>query len=405
MSPRSVAIVGMSCLFPGAPDLDAYWRNILAGVDATSDPPPGVWDTESYYDPSFTDTDKTYCKRGGYLGSLVSFAPLAHGIPPVSVGGEPDQWVALQLARDALADAGYDELPAEIRARTGVMLGKGTYLNGGNAVAVQRGLIVEQTLQVLAQLHPEHSPEQLERLREEMRRVLPDMGPETVAGLVPNIIVGRIANRLDLMGPTYTIDAACASSLVAVDQAMTHLLDGTCDLVIAGGSQVWMPVPVLNIFCQLGALSRRERIAPFDEEADGTLLGEGIGMLVLKRVEDAQRDGDRVYAVVRGVGVSSDGRGTTVMAPRVEGEVLALRRAYERAGVDPATIGLLEAHGTATPVGDAAEIEALTEVFGARDGGLPRCALGTVKSMISHTIPASTSCAKLWARVRSVVQM
>jgi len=389
VSPRGVAIVGMSCLFPGAPDLDAYWRNILAGVDATSDPPPGVWDTESYYDPSFADTDKTYCKRGGYLGSLVSFAPLAHGIPPVSVGGEPDQWVALQLARDALADAGYDELPAEIRARTGVMLGKGTYLNGGNAVAVQRGLIVEQTLQVLAQLHPQYTTEQLARVREEMRRVLPDIGPETVAGLVPNIIVGRIANRLDLMGPTYTVDAACASSLVAVDQAMTQLLDGTCDVVIAGGSQVWMPVPVLNIFCQLGALSRRETIAPFDEEADGTLLGEGIGMLVLKRLEDAERDGDRVYAVIRGVGVSSDGRGTTVMAPRVEGEVLALRRAYERAGVDPATIGLLEAHGTATPIGDATEIEALTEVFGARNGGLPRCALGTVKSMISHTIPAS----------------
>ena len=384
-----VAIVGMSCLFPGAPDLDAYWRNILAGVDATSDPPPEAWDTATYYDPDFEDRDKTYCKRGGYLGSLVSFAPLAHGIPPVSVGGEPDQWLALQLAVDALADAGCQELPAEIRARTGVMLGKGTYLNGGNAVAVQRGLIVEQTLQVVARLHPEHTPEQLDRLRGEMQRVLPAIRPETVPGLVPNIIVGRIANRLDLMGPTYTVDAACASSLLAVQHAMTHLRDGSCDLVVAGGAQVWMPVPVLNIFCQLGALSRRERIAPFDEDADGTLLGEGIGMLVLKRAEDAERDGDRVYAVIRGVGVASDGRGMSVMAPRVDGEVLALRRAYARAGVDPATIGLLEAHGTATPVGDVTEIEALTEVFGARDGGLPHCALGTVKSMISHTIPAS----------------
>ena len=147
---------------------------------------------------------------------------------------------------------------------------------------------------------------------------------------MPNIIVGRIANRLDLMGPTYTVDAACASSLLAVQHAMTHLRDGTCDLVVAGGAQVWMPVPVLNIFCQLGALSRSERIAPFDEDADGTLLGEGIGMVVLKRAEDAERDGDRVYAVIRGVGMASDGRGMSVMAPRVEGEVLALRRAYDR---------------------------------------------------------------------------
>ena len=165
-----VAIVGMSCLFPGAPDLDSYWRNILAGVDATSDPPPEAWDTATLLRPRFADRDKTYCKRGGYLGSLVSFAPLAHGIPPVTVGGEPDQWLALQLAVDALADAGCQELPAEIRARTGVMLGKGTYLNGGNAVAVQRGLIVEQTLQVVARLHPEHTPEQLDRLRDEMQR-------------------------------------------------------------------------------------------------------------------------------------------------------------------------------------------------------------------------------------------
>ncbi len=389
MSRAGVAIVGMSCLFPGAPDLDAYWRNILGGVDAISDPPPEAWDVGTYYDPAFENEDKTYCKRGGYLGDLVSFAPLAHGVPPVTVGGEPDQWLALQLASDALVDAGCRELPAEIRARTGIMLGKGTYLNGGNAVAVQRGLVVEQTLQVLARLHPEHTPEQLERLRAEMRRVLPDIGPETVAGLIPNIIVGRIANRLDLMGPSYTVDAACASSLIAVQHAVTHLRDGSCDLVLAGGSQVWMPVPTLNMFCQLGALSRRERIAPFDEQADGTLLGEGIGMLVLKRVEDAERDGDRVYAVIQGVGVASDGRGASVMAPRVEGEVLALRRAYEQAGIDPATIELLEAHGTATPVGDVTEIEALTEVFGTRDGGLPRCALGTVKSMISHTIPAS----------------
>ena len=152
---------------------------------------------------------------------------------------------------------------------------------------------------------------------------------------MPNIIVGRIANRLDLMGPSYTVDAACASSLVAIQLAMRDLLDGECDLALAGGAQVWMPVPTLNVFCQLGALSRTERIRPFDKDADGTLLGEGIGMVVLKRTADAVRDGDRIYAVVRGVGVASDGRGVSVMAPRVEGEELALRRAYEEAGVSP----------------------------------------------------------------------
>ena len=384
-----VAIVGMACLFPGAEDLDAYWRNILAGVDATSEPPPEAWDPAVYYDPEFADTDRSYCQRGGYLGSLARFEPLAHGIPPVAVGGEPDQWLALQVASDALADARQGELPEQIRARTAVVLGKGTYLNGGNAIAVQRMMVIGQTLELIRSLYPDSSEEQLERLRGELQGVLPDLGPETVPGLIPNIIVGRIANRLDLMGPAYTVDAACASSLVAVQQTVRDLLAGDCDLAIAGGSQVWMPVATMNLFCRLGALSRRQQLRAFDRDADGTLLGEGIGAVVLKRAEDARRDGDRVYAVIRGVGVASDGRGLSVMAPRVEGEELALRRAYEAAGLEPHTVGLIEAHGTGTPVGDVVEIQALSRVFGAREGQLPRCAIGTVKTMIGHTIPAA----------------
>src|SRR5215212_3593732 len=233
-----IAVIGMACLFPGAPNLDAYWRNILGKVDAVSDPPPEAWNTDIYYAPDSSDTDRVYCKRGGYLGSLVSFDPLEHNIPPVSVGGEPDQWLALQLARDAMADAGYAELEERIRQRTAVVLGKGTYLNGGNAIAVERGLVVGQTIELLKRLHPEYTAEQLELLRQEMKKALPPMGPEIVPGLIPNISVGRIANRLDLMGPTYTVDAACASSLVAVERAIHHLLDGECDLALAGGSQV-----------------------------------------------------------------------------------------------------------------------------------------------------------------------
>jgi acyl transferase domain-containing protein/phosphopantetheinyl transferase len=386
---QGVAIVGMACLFPGAPDLDAFWRNIVEGVDATSDPPPEAWDPDVYYDPEFTDVDRTYCKRGGYLGAMATFDPLSHGIPPVAVGGEPDQWLALQVARDALADAGMEELPGEIRARTEIVLGKGTYLNGGNAVAVQRGLVIGQTMELLRQLEPDRPPEQFEMLREELQSQLPPLGPETVPGLIPNIIVGRIANRLDLMGAAYTVDAACASSLLAVQHAVRDLLAGDCDLALAGGSQVWMPVATLNLFSRLGALSRRQQLRAFDKDADGTLLGEGIGAIVLKRAEDAVRDGDRIYAVVRGVGVASDGRGMSVMAPRIDGEELALRRAYAAAGVAPETVGLIEAHGTGTPVGDATEVQALTHVFGEREGLLPRTAIGTVKSMIGHTIPAA----------------
>ena len=167
------------------------------------------------------------------------------------------------------------------------------------------------------------------------------------------------------MGPAYTVDAACASSLVAIQHAVRDLLAGDCDLALAGGSQVWMPVATLNLFCRLGALSHREQLRAFDSEADGTLLGEGIGMVVLKRAEDALRDGDRVYAVIRGVGVASDGRGHerdgAAGRGRGAGAAAGLRRGRR---VEPAAVGLIEAHGTGTPVGDAVEIEALTRVFG-----------------------------------------
>ncbi|MDE3074123.1 MAG: polyketide synthase dehydratase domain-containing protein [Chloroflexota bacterium] len=389
MSSTGVAVIGMACLFPGAPNLDAYWNNILRKVDSVTDPPKEAWDPDVYYDPDFTDADGVYCKRGGFLGELATFDPLAHGIPPLAVGGEPDQWLALQVARDALADAGCSELDAATRRRTAVILGKGTYLNGGNALAVQRSFVVAQTLEIIKSLQPELTEDELSLLKQDMRKALPPMSSEAVAGLIPNIIVGRIANRLDLMGPSYTVDAACASSLVALERAISALNDRECDLALVGGSQVWVPVATLNVFCRLGALSRRQQIRPFDEAADGTLLGEGIGMVVIKRLADAERDGNRVYAVIRGVGVASDGRGVSVMAPRVEGEELALRRAYEAAGISPATVGLIEAHGTGTPVGDMAEVQALTRVFGPRGDGLPWCALGSVKSMISHTMPAA----------------
>lgn len=386
---QGVAIIGMACVFAGAPDVDAFWANVLGKVDSITDPPPESWDPDLYYDPASNETDRVYCKRGGFLGALARFDPLAHGVPPVAVGGEPDQWLALKLARAALDDAGLGELDEEVRRRTAVILGRGATFNGGTAIPVQHALVVTQTLEILKRLHPEYTLEDLEELRRALKDSLPPMTPEVVPGLVPNIVAGRIANRLDLMGPSYTLDAACASSLVALELGVRDLLNGDCDLALAGGSQVWTPVPMLTVFCQLGALSRSEEIRPFDKDADGTILGEGLGMLVLKRLADAERDGDRIYAVIRGVGVASDGRAIGVMAPRLEGEELALRRAYEAAGLSPGSVELVEAHGTGTPLGDLTEVQALRRVFGERRGRLPSIALGSVKSMISHTVSAA----------------
>jgi acyl transferase domain-containing protein len=250
--------------------------------------------------------------------------------------------------------------------------------------------VVDQTLRILRELCPEYTPEELVRIKGQLKASLPPFDPETAPALIPNIITGRIANRLDLMGPNYIVDAACASALVALDAAVRDLLAQRCDLMLVGGVHASSP-PVLHmIFCQLNALSLGCQIRPFDTGADGTMLGEGAGIVVLKRRREAERDGDRIYALIKGIGVSSDGRGAALMAPRPEGEALALRRAYRMAGISPGSIGLIEAHGTGTVMGDPTEIQALREVFGSReDGASPSCALGTVKSMIGHTLPAA----------------
>lgn len=382
-----VAIIGMGCIFPGAKDVRSYWQNIVAKVDAVSEPPEG-WETGEDSKSGLNGDNGIYCKRGGYLGDLARFNPAKYGVMPTSVdGGEPDQFLALAVAYDALEDAGCLEKELD-RRRAGVVIGKGTYVNRGNATVLQHGLVIGQTLQILKQLHPELTDAELQAVKKELKAGLPPFNAEVSPGFLPNITAGRIANRFDFMGPSYTVDAACASSLIAVEMGIRELLTGKCDLMLAGGVNASMPPPILMVFCQLNALSRRGNIRPFDKESDGTLLGEGAGIVVLKRREDAERDGDRIYALIRGVGTASDGRALGLFAPRVEGEEMALRRAYDVAGVSPSSVGLIEAHGTGTMVGDVTEIQALTRIFGRRSGE-PWCAIGTVKSMISHLIPAA----------------
>jgi phosphopantetheine--protein transferase-like protein len=383
-----VAIIGMACTFPGAPDLRTYWQNIIAKVDAIGDP-PADWEAELFYDPTSPENDRIYCKRGGYLGDLARFDPLKYGVMPNSIdGGDPDQFLALRMTYEALADAGYSQRPID-GERVEVIIGRGTYINRGFMNLAQHGVVVDQMLAILRQLHPEHSDDELRAIKRELKASLPPFNAEMAPALVPNMMSGRIANRLDFMGPNYTVDAACASSLIAVDQGMQDLLHGRCDLALVGGVHASTPAPILMVFCQLNALSRRGQIRPFDKDADGTLLGEGLGIIALKRRRDAERDGDRIYALIKGIGTASDGRALGLLAPRMEGEELALRRAYEAVGISPRTIELIEAHGTATPVGDVTEIQALSRVFGPRNGEPPWCAVGSVKSMISHLIPAA----------------
>lgn len=394
MGASPVAIVGMSVLFPGAPDLDAYWRNLTGGVDAITEVPPGRWDAD-YYAPGGDDdrrSDRIYCRRGGFVDPIADVDVTGFGIMPNSVPAtEPDQLIALQVAARAIADAGGQaSLPAD-RERVGVVLGRGGYLTPGLVRLDQRVRTAGQLVRTLGELLPDVSAERLEQVRAAFTEQLGPEAPESAIGLVPNLAASRVANRLDLRGPAYTVDAACASSLIAVDHAVRELADDRCDLVLAGGVHHCHDITLWSVFNQLGALSPSQRIKPFDRSADGVLIGEGTGVVVLKRLADAERDGDRIYAVITGTGVASDGRTASLLNPDSSGQVRAVRQAWASAGVDPASagaIGLLEAHGTATPAGDAAELATVTEVFGTeQDGADP--VIGSVKSMIGHTMPAA----------------
>jgi acyl transferase domain-containing protein/phosphopantetheinyl transferase len=382
------AIVGLACLFPGAPDLDSFWRNIVEGVDAISDVPAERWDA-SFYDPASNAVDRFYCKRGGFVDRDATFDPLAFGIVPNAVDSiEPEQLLTLKVGFEALRDAGYEERPFP-RERTGVIVGRGNYSSAGALRLDQHVRMLPQILRTLRDLFPGLSDAALEAARDRLRQQLSHYGPDVAAGLIPNLVASRLANRLDLHGPAFTVDAACASSAIAIEQACMSLSRGETDMMLVGGAHLTHDLTFWATFSQLGALSRSGVSRPLSADADGILAGEGVGVAVLKRLDDALAAGDRIYAVIEGTGSSSDGRGASLVAPATNGQLIALNKAWSGVPFERTQLGLIETHGTGTPTGDQVELETLAQFFGEHAGNDARAVAGSVKSMIGHAMPAS----------------
>ncbi len=360
---HDIALVGMACRFPGAADLCAFWTNVLANRDMTREVPANRWPLETFYDPDSSASDRVACNRGGYLDEPVAFDPAAHGIMPLAVaGGEPEQFLVLDAARAALLDADIDVGRLD-RRRVEVVIGRGNYFNRGNLIRLQHGRMVAQTVGLLAALHPEWTDEDLELLRRDLRSSLPPFEAATSPGQLTSATAGRIADRLDLRGASFVVDAASASALVALDLGARALVGRRADLALVGAVYIEADVDFPLVFSRLGVLSRSGASRPFSAGADGLVPGEGVGVVVMKRLADAERDGDRVYAVVKGVGIASDGRGQGLASPSARGHARAMRRAYRTAGIDPASVGLVEGHGLGVPAADRAELKALRKVF------------------------------------------
>ena len=279
-------------------------------------------------------------------------------MPRTVAGGEPEQFLVLEAATAALADAGLT--PANLAGgRVEVVIGRGNYFNHGNLTRLHHGRMIAQTVALLAALHPEWSQEDRQAIADDLRASLPPFEAATIPGQLTNATAGRLAHRFDLSGASFVVDAASACSLVALDLAIRALDSRRADLAIAGGVYLEADVDFPLVFRQLNALSRSGTSRPFGALADGMLPGEGVGVVILKRLRDAERDGDRIYAIVQGVGIASDGRSQGLAAPSARGHARALRRAYRLSGIDPATVVLVEGHGLGVPAADRAELKAL----------------------------------------------
>lgn len=362
-----VAIIGMACIFPGAKNIEEYWRNIVLGKDSVTEVPDERWNKELYYRPDSAESGLSHSKWGGFIPAI-DFDPLEFGIPPQSLAAiDPTQLLTLLVAKQAIENAGYQDGGFD-RDNVSVIIGA----EGGHDLANSYGFRCFYK-QVFGEMPPE------------VDEALPKLTEDSFPGILSNVISGRITNRLNLGGRNFTVDAACASSLAAVDLACQELFLGKSDMVLAGGADLHNGINDYLMFSSTHALSRKGRCATFDAEADGIALGEGIAMVVLKRKEDAMRDGDRIYAVIQGIGGSSDGKSLGLTAPRKTGQVHALERAYQQAGITPSVVGLVEAHGTGTVVGDRTELSALTDMLN-QAGALPgQTHLGSVKTQIGHT--------------------
>lgn len=380
-----IALIGMASLFPQAENLQEYWENILHEVDCIAEVPPSRWNPEDYYDPNPLAPDKTYSKRGGFVPDL-DFNPMEFGLPPNLLEvTDISQLLSLVVAKQALEDSGYGESSNFNREQAGIILG----VTAGRQLATPLSTRLQYPIWERVLKQSGLSESETQAVIEKIKLAYVEWNENAFPGLLGNIVAGRIANRLDLGGMNCTVDAACASSLAAFKMAISELTDYRADLMLTGGVDTDNSILTYLCFSKTPALSRTQKSRPFDAQSDGILLGEGIGMVALKRLEDAERDGDRIYAVIKGIGTSSDGRFKSIYAPRAAGQVKALERAYQDAGFEPASMGLIEAHGTGTVAGDLTEFEALKQFFAEHQSANQSIALGSIKSQIGHTKAAA----------------
>ncbi|MFB6576014.1 type I polyketide synthase [Streptomyces sp. NPDC056402] len=381
-----IAITGLGCRFPGAPDISAYWKLLLSGERQFSAVPKERWNHETFHEPGNPSAPHAaYTDQVAFLDDVDRFDALHYGVPPARARAmDPQHRLLLDVTREALDDAGLGRGDFD-RENTGVFCGMSVSDYKDLMSAPIRAIaLAEDARQAAA------DPGDLLDAVKDHAGSLGTVQAFSLPGSLLNMAPGTVSRHFDLGGPSFAVDAACSGSLVALDQAMAQLRQGSCRIAVVGGVYLNLTPDSLIGFSTLRALSATGVCRPFDEGADGFVLGEGAGAVVVRPLADALAAGDRVYAVIKGIGSANDGASPGPLAPAPEGQLRAMRRAYDDAGVAPSTVGFLEAHGTGTATGDRAEVEALRRLRTEYPDDDPSlCYVGAGKALIGHSLSAA----------------
>ncbi|MET9700975.1 aminotransferase class I/II-fold pyridoxal phosphate-dependent enzyme [Streptomyces sp. NPDC006529] len=379
-----MAIIGLGCRFPSAPDLRAYWNLLLRAERQFSRVPRDRWNHDAFHAPGGRPApNAAYTDQVAFLDDVDRFDALHFGVPPARARSmDPQHRLMLGVAREALDDAGLGRGDFD-RENTGVFFGM--------SVSDYKDLMTAhmRTLTLAGEARAQGRPALSDAVGDEAER-LGAIEAFTLPGSLLAMASGTVSRHFGLGGPSFAIDAACSGSMVALDQAVAQLRQGSCRIALVGGVYLNLTPDSLVGFSRLRALSATGVCRPFDERADGFVLGEGAGVVVIRPLADALAAGDRVYAVIKGVGSANDGASPGPLVPTADGQLRAMRRAYEDAGVAPSSVGFIEAHGTGTAAGDRAETEALRRLraeYPDDDPGL--CYLAAGKALIGHSLAAA----------------
>ncbi len=379
-----IAIVGLSSILPGSLTTNKAWDTILQRKDCITDVPPSHWLKEDYFDPEASEFSKVYTKTGGFVADI-PFDPVEFGMPPNTLAAtDTNQLLALIGAKRLLQSVKSIGSNKVSLKDIGIILG----VAAGSEMQEQMSAKIQKP--VWRKVLRQHglAEDEVETICSNIIEQYPDWTENTFPGLLSNVVAGRVANKLNLGGCNFVTDAACASSLAAVNMAMHELTTGNADIVFTGGVDALSNIFMYMCFTKTPALSPTGDIRPFSNDGDGTILGEGVVLFALRRLEDAERDGDDIYAVLNSCGSSSDGKFKSIYAPSPEGQSRAINKTYAQLNYGLGDVGLIEAHGTGTKAGDAAEFEGLSMAFNSDDSTAAKknqyCALGTIKSQIGH---------------------